>query len=194
VGSSQSRKVGSATIARGDGHALFLSAGELAGIVIHALGQADDAERGLHVLAALGLGEFCEQQGQLDILKGGEHGDEVVHLKDEADMARAPLGELVGGHVRDFVAGHGDAAVRGDVEAAKQIEQRGLAGAAGAHEANEIAFIDVEIKALQDLDFFATAAIGFVQSADLNQTVGFSGAVDSDHFVLLLVTGVFSEI
>src|SRR5882762_7245596 len=165
----------------GDGHALFLSAGELARVVIHALGKADDAERGLHVLAALGLGEFCEKQGQLDVLKGGEHGDEVVHLKDEADMARAPLRELVAGHVRDFIAGHGDAAVRGDVEAAKQIEQRGLAGAAGAHEADEVAFVHVQIEALQDLDFFAAATVSFVQSADLNQTVGFSSAIDSDH-------------
>jgi len=38
-------------------------------------GQADDAERGLNVLAALGLGEFREEQRQLDVLKGGEHGD-----------------------------------------------------------------------------------------------------------------------
>src|SRR6267154_4446961 len=165
----------------GDGHALFLSAGELPRIVIHALREANDAEGGFDVLAALGLGEFCEQQRQLDVLKGGEYGDEVVHLKDEADMAGAPLGEFVAGHVRDFVASHGDAAVGGDVQAAKQIEQRSLAGAAGAHEADEVAFVDVEIEALQDLDFFAAAAVSFVQSADLNQAVGFSSAIDSDH-------------
>ena len=94
----------------GNGDTLFLSAGELAGIVVHALGETDDAESGFDVLAAFGLGELGEQQRQLDVLKGGEHGNQVVHLEDEADVARAPLGELAGGHVGDFVAGDGDAA------------------------------------------------------------------------------------
>ena len=94
----------------GNGDALLLSAGELARIMIHALGEADDAERGFNVLAPLGFGELGEEQRQLDVLKGREHGDEVVHLEDEADVACAPLGELTGGHVRDFVASDGDAA------------------------------------------------------------------------------------
>jgi hypothetical protein len=101
-------------------------------------------------------------------LKGGEHGDEVVHLKDEPDVPRPPLGELIGGHMRDFIASHGDAAVCGDIETAEQIQQRSLAGAAGAHKTDEIAFIDVQIQALQDLDFLAAPAIRFVQAADLN--------------------------
>src|SRR6266446_1080822 len=166
----------------GDGYTLLLSAGELARIVVHAVGEADDAKGGFDVLAAIGSRELGEQKRELDVLESGEHGNEVVHLKDETDVARTPLRELVAGHVSDLVAGHSDAAVRGDVKPAEQIEQGGLAGAAGAHEGDEIAFVDVEIEALQDLDFFAAAAVGFVQTADLNQAVGFSRAIDSDHW------------
>src|SRR5258706_73795 len=167
-----------------DGDALRLSAGELARIMVHAFRQADDAKRGFDVLAAFGFGELGEQQRQLDVLECGEHGNEVVHLEDETDVARAPLRELIGGHVRDFVARHGDASVRGDVEAAEQIQQRRLTGAAGAHKADEIAFIYVEIQALQNLNFLAAAAIRLVQAADLNQAVRFSTAIHSDHCVL----------
>ena len=80
----------------GDGDALFLAAGELPGKVVHAVGQANDGKRGLDVRAALGLGEFGEQKRQLDVLKRGEHGNEVVHLEDEADVAGAPFGEIAG--------------------------------------------------------------------------------------------------
>ena len=57
----------------------------------------------------------------------------------------------------------------GHVETAEKIQQRGFAGAAGAHEGDELAFVHVEIQALQDVDFFAAAAVGFVETADLNQ-------------------------
>src|SRR5260370_5235373 len=170
----------------GNGDALFLSTGELARVVVHAIREADDAKRGFDMLAAIGFRELGEQKRELDVLESGEDRNKVVHLKDEADVARTPLRELVAGHVSNLVAGNGNAAVRGDVEAAEQIEQGGLAGAAGAHEGDEIAFVDVEIEALQDLDFFAAAAIGFVQTADLDETIGFSRAIDSNHCFSLL--------
>ena len=53
--------------------------------------EADDGESGLHMRAALRLGEVGEQQRQLHILKRGEHGDEVIHLEDEPNVASAPF-------------------------------------------------------------------------------------------------------
>ena len=96
-------------------------------------------------------------------------------------MAGAPLGELVGGHVRDFVAGDRDTAMRGNIEAAEEVEQGGLAGAAGAHEGYEIAFVDVEVEALQYLNFFAAAAVGLVQTANLDEAIRLAASVHSDH-------------
>src|SRR5580704_956013 len=73
-----------------DGYALFLSAGELTGKVVHAIGEADDGESGFNVLAALGLGELGEQEWEFDVLKRVQDGNEVVHLENEADVTRAP--------------------------------------------------------------------------------------------------------
>ena len=66
--------------------------------------------------------------------------------------------ERAGGHVGDFIARDGNAAAGRNIEAAEEIQQRGLAGAAGAHERDEFAGLDIEIEALQDVDLFARAA------------------------------------
>ncbi len=89
---------------------------------------------------------------------------------------------LFAGHVGDFVAGDSNAAVRGDVEAAEQVEQSGLAGSAGAHEGDEIALVHVEVQALQHLNFLTAAAIGLVQAAHLDEAVAFSVDIHSNHF------------
>src|SRR5580698_664578 len=64
--------------------ALLLSAGELTRVVVHTFAKTDDAERRLDVRLAVGLRELGEQQWKLDILKGVEDGDQVIHLKNEA--------------------------------------------------------------------------------------------------------------
>src|ERR1019366_3341968 len=96
------------------------------------------------------------------------------------------------GHVRDFVAGHGDASPRGNVESAEQVQQCGLAGSAGPHEGDEIALVNVEIQPLQYVDFFAPTAICLVQPAHLNLTVRFSSAVQLNHVCApLLFPGLY---
>src|SRR5262249_16252419 len=125
--------------------------------------------------------ELCEQQRKLDVLERSKHWNQVVHLEDKADVARAPLGELAGGHVRDLIAGYGDAAVRRNIEAAEQVQKRGLARPAGTHKRHEIALVDVEIQPLQNLDIFAATAIGLVQAADLDEAIGFTAAIHSNH-------------
>ena len=97
-------------------------------------------------------------------------------------MARAPSGELTAGHVRNLVAGDRNAALGRHVQAAQKIQERGLAGAARAHEGHELAFIHVEIQTLQDVDHFSAAAVGFIKAANLNQTACVSCAVHSNHF------------
>ena len=77
-----------------DAHPLLLAAGELPRVVLHAVAEADDVQRRLHVPAAIRLREPGQQQRQLDVLEGGEHRDQVVHLEHEAHVARAPRGEL----------------------------------------------------------------------------------------------------
>ena len=88
---------------------------------MHALAEPDDAERGFHVFLALGFREFGKQQRKLNVLKRRKHRDQVVHLKDKTDVARAPASEIASGHAGDFVAIDGDGAARRDVQAAEKI-------------------------------------------------------------------------
>ena len=46
----------------GDGYALFLSARELARVVVHAIAETHDVECGFDVLAAVGFREIREQE------------------------------------------------------------------------------------------------------------------------------------
>ena len=112
VGSSQSSSVGSVTIARAMPDPLLLAAGELPWVVPGAVGQADQRERGGDVLLALGSGEVGQQQRQLDVALGGEHGQQVVELEDEADVARAPAAEPASGEAVDPLAADLDRALR----------------------------------------------------------------------------------
>src|SRR5262249_16742261 len=102
----------------------------------------------------------------------------------------APVGELAARHVRDLVAGYSDAAAGGHVETAKQIEKRCLARAARAHEGDEIAFIDIQIQPSEDVNFFTTAAVSLIEIPGLDQAVGFSCFIHSDHVSQLLVCDV----
>ena len=156
----------------GDGHALLLAAGELARLVLRAVGDAHDAERGLDAALALGPRERGQQQRQLHVAEGGEHRDQVVHLEDEPDVARPPGGELRAAQPADLVPGHGDAARAGDVEAAHEVEQRGLAGAAGAHEGHEVALVHAQVHALQDVQLLGPAPVGLGDVPHDDEVVG----------------------
>jgi len=52
----------------------------------------------------------------------------------------------------------------------QEVEQRRLAGAAGAHEGDEITLVHVKIQSLQHLNLLAAAAVGLVQTANLDET------------------------
>ncbi len=117
----------------GDGDALFLAAGELAGEVVEAVGEADEIEGGGGIFAALFAGEGGELEGQLDVFEGVEDGDEVEGLEDEAEVVVAPAGEASFRHCRGFFA-EDDQASRGrPIHAGDQMEQRRLSGTRGAH-------------------------------------------------------------
>ena len=100
-----------------DRDALLLPAGELPRIVLLAVAEADDVERGHHVLAALLLREVREQQRQLDVLERGEHRNQVVELEDEADVPRAPRGERALGQAADLGVADPDRSARRPIDA-----------------------------------------------------------------------------
>src|SRR5438067_98650 len=73
------------------------------------------------------------------------------------------------------------AARRGHVEAAEQVEQRRLAGAARPHERDEIAGVDVEVEPLEHVDLLASPAVGLPEPPRSDQALAVSTPIDADH-------------
>jgi hypothetical protein len=97
--------------------------------MVHALAEVDGLKDELGAGDALGLRGAVVDERQLDVVQSGGAGEQVEGLKDEADLLVADAGELVVVECGDVVPVEPVAALRGRVEAADEVHQRGLAGA-----------------------------------------------------------------
>ena len=122
-------------------------------------------------LRALRLRQLRQQQRQLDVPRRGQHRQQVVQLEDEADVARAPRREPPARELVDPVAADGDRSFDRRVETAQQVEQRRLARARRPHQRQEVAFGNIEVDALQDVDPLAAAVIHLVQIRTFTSTL-----------------------
>ena len=73
----------------------------------------------------------------------------------------------------DAITADRDAAVRGRIEAADQVQQRRLAGARRAHQRKEITLRDVQVDVMQHLDPLLAALVGLADVADFYQCAHF---------------------
>jgi len=71
----------------GDADTLLFTARELARVVIETMRESDRRKGEFHLLAALLGRESSEEQGQIDISRRRENGQEIVHLEDESHVA-----------------------------------------------------------------------------------------------------------
>src|ERR1043165_6531263 len=113
----------------GDGDALPLPTRELVGALLRLRREPDVIEPAAHARVGLAAADVLQQQRVLDVLVRGEDGDEVEGLEEGAKAIAGCGGEAVqrdGGDV-DTVA-H-DAGAARLVDAADEVEQRGLAAA-----------------------------------------------------------------
>ena len=128
----------------GDGHALHLATRHLGGTLVELVPEAHLPQRLGGTAAALSARHARDGQGQFDVGEDGLVGDEVIALEHEADGVVAvgvpvPVGVAAGGDAVDD-----ELAVVVAVEAADDVEQRGLARAAGAEDGDEFAVAQVE--------------------------------------------------
>lgn len=106
-----------------DGNALLLTARELVRAVLHLVRKAETAEKRGRARLPLPAGAPGIDRGHLHIAERGEFGQQVVALKDEAEMLPPEGGKLVGRKPRGFPAGNAIAAGAGAVEAAENVHQ-----------------------------------------------------------------------
>ena len=176
VGEQQGGLVGERA---GDGDALLLAAGKLVRLVVGAVGQADRVQRlqGPLALARSGQALAGVEHRQFDILQRGGAGQQVEALEDEADLLVADVGQFVAAELRDVDAVERILPPGRPVEAADDVHHGGLAGAAGAHERDELALGDFQRHAAHGVHIHLAGVVGLVDVLELND--GVHGRVDS---------------
>ena len=154
----------------GDGHPLLLTAGHFGGLVLPAVGHAYLFQGLHHDIPALQDRHTLIDQGQLHIFIGGEGGDQVIALEDEADLLVADVGQLAVRAVGDVLTVQGVVPIGGDVQTAQNVHQGGLARAGGADDSHELPPADGQGYAVQGADLALLAfIIYFVDVFDVNE-------------------------
>ena len=135
-----------------DGHALHLAAGHLVRRFVQLVAQTDLFQRLDGARAPLLAGDAGERERELDVCQHALVRDEVIALKDKADGVVAvgiPVAVIVflcGAAVDDEIAG-GVA-----VEAADDVQQRGLTAAGLAKDCNKLILAEGDVDALERFD------------------------------------------
>ena len=141
----------------GHGDALLLAAGELAGPVVEAVGEADGVD---DLVEPCRVGLAAGQvHGQRDVLDRGQRRHQVERLEDEADAVAAQLGELASLSVARSTSPMNDLAAGEVVEPGQAVHERRLARARRPHDGGEAAGVEVDVDAVEGADVGVAAAV-----------------------------------
>jgi len=152
----------------GDGDALLFAAGEVGGAAVGFFGEADLMEQVAGAGGAVAAGILAElEHGEHDVFLRGELGQQEVELEDEADGLVADGREGGVGHLEEGLVVDVDFSMGGTVEAAEEVEERGLAGAGRADDGDEFAAVDVEVYTAKD-----EGLVGGVGADDFDELSG----------------------
>ena len=146
----------------GNGHALLLAAGQLRRIGVRLVGQPDDLQQLLDALVGLGLGHAGDLQRIADVARDGLLHQQVELLKDHAH-ALAHGAQVLLVHRQNVLSVDEDAALGRRVQAVDAADQRGLARAAHADDAVNIALAYGQTHVVQRRDGGSAASIYFLE-------------------------------
>jgi hypothetical protein len=122
-----------------DGHALLLAAGELRGQAVGLLGEPDARQQLAGAHDGLRARHALQHERDGHVLGGGERGQQVEGLEDEAHVPAAEGGQLRGGELLRVFAEDAALAVRAVEDAGHDRDQRRLAAARRPHEQQHLA-------------------------------------------------------
>ena len=155
------------------GHALLLAAGELAGPVLEPLAEVQDLDHLVPpLLRRLPAGQVQRQQ---DVLLGGQRGQQVEGLEDEADPAAAQQGQGLVVQLGQLHPADLHRAGRGGVQAGQAVHQRGLAGSGRAHDRGELPLAEADGDAVQRADGGGAGAVGLDEVAGQDRVAALGG-------------------
>ena len=128
---------------------LLLTAGQVAGVLVEPPPQDREVPEDRFVrLAAIRLVVLMDARRHPQVLTDGQAGEHALAPGDRDDAAP---NMFVRRQERDVLAVVEDGAVRRRRQAADGAEQRGLAGAVGAEQGDDLALVDVEVDVEQHL-------------------------------------------
>ena len=136
--------------------------------MIAAVQQADAFEQlagALGPVDPVAAGQFIRQQ---NIFFGRQRGQQMVGLKNEADFAAAQQRHAVLVQAGDVLAIQNDLAGGGRVEAGQKSQQRALAAARWSHDGDELAALNFQIDATQNVDAMSGGGNAFGESRNLD--------------------------
>ena len=119
-------------------------------------------------LGGLHLRRAVVEQRQFDVVERRGARQQVEALEDEPDLAVAHDRELVLRHARDVLAVEDVAAARRPIEAPEDVHQRRLAGSGRAGDRDELAGLDVEVRAAQRAHGDLADVVGLDEISDGN--------------------------
>ena len=174
IGKQKARRIDQGA---GDGDALLLAAGELAGRIAFAVAETEQLQRGARPFGAYGAtlrprGGVVERQ--TDILKRASASQQVEALEHEAEALAADTGEIRLAQCRDIDAFHEVMTAGRLVEAAENVHQRRFARAGRAHDGDELAGLDGEADAAErfNLDIADNERAGDILYLDHRRRAG----------------------
>ena len=117
----------------------------------------------------LGLGQVRQQQRQFHVALRREHREQVVKLEDEADVPRAPRGQLAVGQFVNALARDAHRAAGGAVQPADQVQQRALARTRRPHQRQKLARRHFQMQVLQHVDVLRAAVKDLLHPIHVHQ-------------------------
>ena len=155
-----------------DGHTLLLAAGELVGIGRKPIAEPDAVEQRLGARARI-AGRAVQLQRQRDIFEHRQRRDEIEELKDDADVAAAEERALLlaerGQVEHAAVLAEDHAAAAGRIDAGDEVEQRALAAARLAKQADKLAGVELAVQRVEHGAAGAPFAIDLGQPLQADQ-------------------------
>jgi len=143
-----------AAVDEGAGNAdpLLLAAGELARLVVEPAAEPESLQQALGPRLACIAGQPGIESGQRHVVAGTEIPQQVVALKDEAEVLAAQGRQRIGRQPACLPSSHPIATLARLIEAAQNVEQGRFAGAGGADDGHHLAPRYGQIDALEHLD------------------------------------------
>src|SRR5438067_1956655 len=133
--------------------------------MVGAVFQADELQRGHHVITALLRVELGQQERKFDVLERGENRDQVERLENVADVRIAPVGRLFVIEPENVLPQNQQLACSRAIDGRDHVQQRGLPRAGRPHEREKFATGNLDGDIVQR---FHLEGIAFEHLADIS--------------------------